>query len=218
MKKTAAAILGPILGNLLVLAALGATAAYWIKWNDYRADVYRDRLEQEVQEREKLRQHYNLAVKQTAVTELLVDGLSVSVRIRNIEGIVETITTNVDPDREIYVDYVLVNDRLWIRRVYDSNMRPSDGTVIDPRWVDIDWQNPDVNYGQAIYRGGLTDGRWVIRTSGNGALSLEKIGDDEVIQLEAPPAVRNFHTIDHEVRQEVNDVGFFDVLGKIFGK
>jgi len=217
MKKTAAAILGPILGNVLVIAAVAATAAYWIKWNDYRADIYREKLQQEVQAHEKLRQHYNTAVRQTAVTELVVDGLSVDVVIRNIEGVIKRIPAKVDPDREIYVDYILVNDRLWIRRVFSDNMPPSEGVVIDPRWARIDWDDPEVKQGISVSKGGLTNGRWVIRATGNGSLTLNKVGDDEVIQLVAPPKVKQFHTIDHEVRQEVNDVGFFEVLGKIFG-
>ena len=79
-------------------------------------EVYRERLIALSSDFESLRSEYNNAVRQTAVTELVVSEGQLSVNVRNATGRVATIETPYDPNREIFVDYAVIGGRVWIRR------------------------------------------------------------------------------------------------------
>lgn len=200
------------LGAVVVLGVVGLRLA--------RADaaerVYRARLESLAADYEGLRTNYNEAVRRTAVTELVVTGGTVTALVRSAHGAIAEIPTTADPSREVYVDFALVDGRVWIRRVFDSATRPEDATVIDPRLAEVDWEGPTASVGQAVYRT-LGDGRWVVRVSGDGALGLEKVPDDAVISLAEAPPVRSYDEVQAEVEQTVRAVGWRDVLGAVVG-
>ena len=112
-----------------------------IVWVGYRLasakvelDIYRDRLVGLSNEYESLRSMYNQAVRKTAVTELIVKDGRLSLAIRTIEGLDRVIDTPFDPAQEIYCDYVLLDGRLWIRRVYDAHTPPNKGLLIDDKF------------------------------------------------------------------------------------
>ena len=228
--------LAAISGILIGAAGLGAVgligvAGMRLARADAAERVYRARLESLATEYEGLRESYNRAVRRTAVTELVVEDGSVTALVRSAHGTIARIPTGADPSREIYVDFALLDGRVWIRRVFDSGTRPEDATVIDPRLAAIDWDGREpeegpgarpggaaraMAVGQAVYRT-LGEGRWVVRVSGDGALGLERVPPDAVVPLAEAPAVWNFDEVEREVRDKLDRVTWRDALGAMFG-
>jgi len=176
---------------LLALVALAGFAAYRLVEASVAADVYRERLEQISADYERLRGDYNEAVRRTAVTELVVAEGRLSVVVRTATGELKSFDTPFDPSREIYVDYVVRDGRLWIRRIFDDRTPPGDGLSIDPRMIDVDWETVGEGFGKAAYRA-LGDGRWVVDVTGDGSLGLARRGPEEVVDLTPAPPVREF--------------------------
>ncbi len=204
-------------GALTVLALLASIFGYRVLEADIAAAVYRDRLASLGRDYDTLVAQYNDAVKRTAVTELLVANGELSVVIRSRDGVEKTIPTRLDPDAEIYVDYVVLDGRLWIRRVFDSYTPPSSGVVIDPQVESVDWSDPRLTFGKAVYRA-LTDGRWVVTVSGDGSLGLAKAPEGAQREpLADRPAVRDFEKIQREAQEEVEGIGVAEVWERLVG-
>jgi hypothetical protein len=213
--------LGALQGIVLGIAGIGIVTTFgFVGLRFAKADaasqVYQSRLRELSGEYETLRTQYNSAVRQTAVTELVVKDRAVTVHVRTIEGQSETIETACDADKEIYVDFALVDGRLWIRRVFDSDTAPSMATVINPKLTDVDWEAEGALVGQAVYRK-LGEGRWVVRAGGDGALGLARVEDDEVVSLSAPPEVRSYDEVQSAVDEEIEKVGWRDVFAAVVG-
>jgi len=213
--------LAMIQGSITGLAVVGATAVVaMVGLRFAKADaanaVYKSRLQDLSSEYETLRTHYNSAVRQTAVTELVVRDRSVTVQVRTIEGTVETIETDANADKEIYVDFALIEGRLWIRRVFDADTPPSQATLINPKLAQIDWDQENALVGQAVYRQ-LGEGRWVVKTSGDGALALTRVPEDQIVNLAPPPEIGNFDEIQSEVSEEIDKVSWRDVFAAVLG-
>ena len=179
------------------------------------ADVYLERYTQLNDEHNDLIEQYNQAVTRTAVTELVVADGGVTVNVRTADGLTEPHPVNADPTHPIYVDYVVKDGRLLIRRVFDSKSAPDDAGVIDSKLLNIDWNDPAVRHGQAIYRQ-LTDGRWIVTVSGDGSLALAKVEDDADVQLLPAPEVGEFDPID-EINQDIQRISPGDVFRRLFG-
>lgn len=206
-------------GAFTVILGGGTYFGYRALRNDIAADVYRERLEALAQEYETLRTTYNAAVRKTAVTELLVDAGTLSVVIKDAKGQVTTIPTHLDPTSEIYVDYVVINGRLLIRRVFDSFTPPMSAVVLDDKLADVDWDDPDASHGKAVYRH-LEEGRWVVNVSGNGSLGLLRTGDvdaTEPTDLTPAPPVRDYEQMLSEVEAEIEDISVGEVWGRVVG-
>ncbi len=185
-----------ILGVLLaVLLAAGGFATFRLLEASLASEVYRARLAEMRADYEALRDRYNQAVRRTAVTELLVEDDTLTVVIRTAEGELQSLSTPFDPTREIYVDYVVLGGRLWIRRLFDDATAPEQGMLIDPRFIDVDWDSAGETHGKAAYRS-LSPGRWVVDVTGDGALGLTHREDDEPIDLAPPPPVRRYEPVE----------------------
>jgi hypothetical protein len=196
------------LGLLVIL--IGLWVAYELTVTQMTADVYRDRLEQLTGDYERLRGTYNEAVRRTAVTELLVKDGQLSVVVRNAEGVLRTIPTNFDPKSEIYVDYVVLDGRLWIRRVFDHKTPPENGLLIDPELKNVDFTKQAVAHGKAVYRT-LGEGRWIITVTGDGSLGLAPAGD-EPPRLAPPPVIQEFKPDDQPADPNPGHVGPLDMI------
>lgn len=184
---------------------------------DLSAQVYRDRLETLSSEYAGLRERYNEAVAKQAVTELVVRDGKLSVRVRDPGGVVEEIPTPYRPEGEIYVDYVVASGRLLIRRVFDDLTPPSSGLVIDPALEWVDWSDPNIDRGQAVYRR-LDEGRWVITVTGQGTLGLRRAGDaDGPADLVTAPEVRDFAEAPELADAEVGEIGPGEVWKRLTG-
>lgn len=205
----------PLASGLLLLVVCGT--GLWVLRERLAARVYEGRLRALAEEYGELRERYNEAVMRTAVTELYVRGEQLSVRIRTAAGIIRTIPVPCDPSREIYVDYVVCDGRLWIRRVFDSGTPPEKATVIDPAWAHLDWSNRELAYGKAVYRQ-LAEGAWVVTVTGNGSLGLVPAtapeGDTELV---AAPDVKDFRKAVESAREEAAEVGLIEVVKHLFG-
>jgi len=197
------------------LLTIGAVAGWKLAESRLAVDVYRDRLRQMSRDYDLLRSMYNQAVRRTAVTELLVEDEQLSVVIRTADGERRTIDTPYNPNREIYCDYVLVDGRLWIRRVYDANTPPSQGKVINPEFAEVDWDEPGARYGNAVYRS-LSDGRWIITVTGDGSLGLVRGQTDTSTDLSPPPEVRDYEQIEQQIDAKLDEVSTLDVLKHTF--
>ena len=184
---------------LLAVFVVAAFAGFRVFETNVRAEVYRTRLLELSRDHDALRGLYDQAVRRTAVTELVVAGDSLAVVVRTAEGDVEEIETPFDPRREIYVDYVVRDGRLWIRRLFDDRTPPGDGMLIDPELFAIDWESINAGHGKAAYRA-LADGRWIVDVSGDGSLGLRRRTAGEVVALVSAPPVRDYAPIEEEVQ------------------
>ena len=196
---------------LVVVLAVAGYSAYRLLLTSIEVDVYRERLSDLRRDHASLREQYNGAVRRTAVTELLVQDGALSVSIRTAEGELQTVETPFDPSLEIYVDYVIVDGRLWIRRVFDARTPPGEGMVIDPTFVDVDWDAAEVAHGKAAYRP-LEDGRWVVTVTGDGSLGLARRQQRERVELSGPPPVRSYEPVATEVRAALRQLTPGEVL------
>lgn len=181
-------------------------------------EVYRDRLLELTARYDRLVDRYNDAVRRTALTELIVgEDRSLAVGVRTAAGETERIETPYDASREIYVDYAILDGRVWIRRVFDDNTPPSRATLIDPELARIDWDAlGERSLGQAVYRS-LEPGRWVIDVTGSGALGLRPAGPDESVSLGEAPQIRRFRSIEQEARAAAESVTWIDALSRLLG-
>ena len=178
------------------VVALGAAAAAVFGLLDHMRD--NQRLREELGglrgEHEELRGAYNEAVRRTAVTELLVRDGALSVSVRTAAGEIAQIPTPFDPRQEIYVDFVVLDGRLWIRRVFDAATPPSEGVLIEPAVVEVNWDSAGSQVGKAVYRS-LSEGRWLVTVTGDGSLGLARAEGSTNSDLESLPEVREFEPV-----------------------
>ena len=179
------------------------------------ADVYLDRLQELAGDYEDLRGTFNEAVSKTAVTELVVKDGKLSVRVRNASGMVQELETPYDPAGEIYVDFVVINGRLLIRRLFDEATRPADAMLIDGSLVDVNWDAEGAQMGKAVYRA-LGEGLWVITVTANGSLDLVKSDHSSAESLVSAPPVRDYEAIEEDAKTEIESIGPGDVVRRVF--
>jgi hypothetical protein len=202
------------LGYIVTALLLGGGG--WLGFRSVRheiaASTYRQRLADVAAQYESLRADFNAAVRRTTVTELLVDDGALSIAIRAADGTRTVVATDLDPRDEIYVDYVVLDGRLLIRRVFDAWTAPKDAVVLDPELVDIDWDDPRADHGKAIYRA-LGPGRWVVSVTGAGALGLVRLGDVDATDpsdLVRAPELTDFSEVVSTTDSELAEVGVGD--------
>lgn len=195
---------------LLAIAYLG----YRLVRADLAAHVYSEKLAALAKDYSSLRETFNEAITRTAVTELLVEKNKLAVAIRTADGNVRQIDTPFDPAREIYVDYVVLDGRLWIRRIFDQNTPPEKGMLIDPSLAGLDWNDQRLNHGKAVYRT-LAEGRWVVSVSGDGALGLARAEGPS--KLVGPPQIKNYDTVAEDTRVQTQRITAGDVWQYVVG-
>jgi hypothetical protein len=159
---------------------------------------------------------YNQAIRRTAVTELQVADGHLSVVIRTADAREKTLDTPFDPAGEIYVDYVIRDGRLWIRRLFDARTPPLQGMLIDPQLGDVDWSDSAFTHGKAVYRS-LAPGRWVVTVTGDGSLGLARREPGDQRPLTPAPPVRDYSEIEPQVRPDASRVTFGDFLRSLVG-
>ncbi|MEM6260122.1 MAG: hypothetical protein AAGI37_17745 [Planctomycetota bacterium] len=200
----------------LSVIALGAalTAGYqWAKAG-VAQEIYRDRLTDLQADYQRLAEQYNQAITPRPVTELLVEDGTVCVIVRKGDGELVRVPTSFNAwEDELFVDYALVDGRLLIRRVFDEHTaaRSDDAVVIDPGLVEVDWEDPTIPFGKAIYRSRMADGRWVISVTGDGSLGLKQIDEDTTITLADRPEVKKFDPVDERADEAVERISVGDV-------
>ncbi|MEO0514569.1 MAG: hypothetical protein AAF086_04655, partial [Planctomycetota bacterium] len=199
----------------VVLLAGAGVLGYQLLRNGVAADVYHDRLVELHDEHNELIEQYNKAVTRTAVTELLIDDGTVCVNVRTADGQLETHPVAADPAHPIYVDYVVKDSRLLIRRVFDSKSVPDDAGVINSALLNLDWTDPTLKHGQAIYRK-LTDGRWIVTVSGDGSLALAKVDPEVDVELLPAPKIDEFDPVE-ATQKAIKQITPADVFGRFFG-
>ncbi len=172
--------------------------------------IYREKLDALSTDYADLASHYNHAVRQSAITELEVTEDSVEVLIRTVDGQIRRIPTAFDPQSEIYLDYLVGNGRIWIRRVFDASTPPDKALLGDRLWDEVDWPGAGMQYGKAIYRS-LEPGIWSIQVSGNGALSLLPVDRSQLQHLEASPQIHSYEEIQTGIDQDIREIGFADI-------
>ena len=176
--------------GFICCAAVLAGSYFFARWQ-LDEMIYKRRLEGVLKRYESLQKKYDKVVRKTAVTELLVEQGSVSVVVRTVEGRLRTIHTPFRADSEIYIDYVVIDGRIWIRRVFDSQTPPDEALVIDPELATIDWRGQGAACGKAVYRQ-LTAGRWVVTVTGNGSLGLARVEGGRTAEVVRGTEVRDY--------------------------
>jgi len=198
----------------VVIAAAGVVS-YRLMRTAIEADIYRQRLSDLADRYNDLRTTYNRAVRRTAVTELLVEDGEICVSIRTAEGEIKRIATPYRAGAEIFVDYVVIDGRMWIRRVFDSDTSPNGGVVIDPKLAQVDWDELHAASGKAAYRK-LDEGRWVVTVTGNGSLGLVK-REGSSDELVSPPSVRDYPPTMDQINSDIAQIGTVDVFKRAMG-
>lgn len=201
-------------GALVLLGGAAGLMGYRFVRADLAAHVYRERLVTLAQDYESLRTTYNDAVRRSAVTELIVKDGKLAVRVVNDQGTVREIPTPYDPTREIFVDFIVVDQRLWIRRVFDAKTPPTQAVVINPEFTDVDWESPQTAYGKAVYRR-LDEGRWVVSVSGDGSLSLGRA--DGPTRLTNAPKLKDYQQAEEDAKAKADAIGVRDVWSWLTG-
>jgi hypothetical protein len=210
--------------GLVGVIALCGVALWRQSRGNIVAGIYRQRLEEVSARYQELRGQYNEAVRKTAVTELVVSGGQVSVVVRTAAGIVETIPTHLDAAQEVHVEYLVLDGKLWIRRVYTLSDPDSAGqaaasvAMINPSLASPPWSTDPNLKGLSIFRKDLTAGRWVVTTTGNAALDLRKLPEGQCSQLASPPPVRDFPAMEAQIRDEVARLGVIDIARNILAE
>jgi hypothetical protein len=206
-------VLVTVVVGLLTLLAAGA--GYRFVRADVESQVYRERLAEVAQDYETLRAEYNDSVRQSAVTELLVRDGSITARVRTSAGSLREIETPFDPSRELFVDFVVRDGRVLIRRIFDDRTAPENALVIDGELAQIDWDDPSFARGQTAYRR-FDEGRWIVALTGSGAFALRRVGPVDDIELISNPTVREFSELDREARAELDSLSAVDVFRRFF--
>lgn len=202
---------------ILALAGLGGVMLLRAERSQARSELYQARLRELATRYTELADVYNAAVRKTAVTELVVSEGKLTVRVRTADGVLMDVETPYNPASEIYVDYAVLDGRVWIRRVFDEHTPPSEATVIDPKLADIDWDLEGLKLGKAVYRS-LSDGRWVVSVSGNGSLGLTRLADGvSDAQLIHAPTVVEFEQIEAQVDEAIEKISAGQLLARVFG-
>jgi len=206
------------LAMLMCLVGVSAVALYHHSKGRIVTDLYRQRLRELSDHYRELRGLYNEVVKKTAVTELVLSGGRLSVVIRTAEGVLRTIPTELDPAKEVHVEYVARAGRLWIRRVYtmtdpdDAGRADAKVVIINPTLDDLPWTDDADLQGLAVFRKQLTEGRWVVTTTGNAALALTKLESGQGSDLASPPPVRAYPELEQEIQAEVERLTVTEVV------
>ncbi|MEX0324409.1 MAG: hypothetical protein AB3N63_19790 [Puniceicoccaceae bacterium] len=193
----------------LFTACIVVCGFLWVK-EEVTSRIYREKLATLAGDYASLAEQYNYAVRESAITELDVTEDSVTVVIRTLEGEIKRIETPYDPKTEIFVDYLVGNGRIWIRRIFDQATPPAEALVIDPVWEHADWSSKDLKYGKVVYRA-LEPGIWSIQVSGSGALSLEPAGSSSIQALIPSPEIKSYEEIQLNLDQEVREIGAADL-------
>ena len=193
----------------LLTAGVIICGFFWLR-EEVTSRIYRQKLESLAMEYAALADQYNHAVRESAITELEVTAESITVLIRTVDGKVRRIPTPLSPGREVFIDYLVGNGRIWIRRIFDAGTPPEKGFVIDPIWESVDWKSREVDYGKAIYRS-LDPGIWSIQVSGNGALSLEKAEASNPDALVVDVKIRSFEEIRLDLDKEAQSITLKDI-------
>ena len=202
---------------VLVLALVGGGFLLQAERSQARAELYQARLRELADRYTQLADLYNTAVRRSAVTELVVSEGTLTVRVRTPDGVLQEVPTPFNPSSEIYVDYAVLDSRVWIRRVFDEHTPPSEAVVIDPRLADVEWDLKGVQHGKAVYRS-LSDGRWVVSVSGNGSLGLTRLADDAATpELVTAPTTVEFSEIEAQVDAELEKITTGDLFARAIG-
>ena len=201
------------LPTALLLAAAASVAGYhWAKAS-VAQDIYRDRLTRLQSDYQHLAEQYNKAITPRPVTELLVENQKVCVLVRKGDGELVRVPTPFNGwENDVYVDYVLADGRLLIRRVFEikNGQDTSKPVQVDADLVQVQWGDT-IPFGKAIYRSKMQDGRWVVSVTGDGSLTLKRVDDDEPIQLATQPKIKKFEPVDERADEAVERIGVGDV-------
>jgi len=187
--------------GVLVLGLAVLLAGYSVVRFQLSDEILRERLELLAADYEDLHERYAAVIARTAVTELRVAGGRLSVVVRGAEGELREIATPYDPAKEIYVDYAIVDGRLFVRRVFAEDVPPREGVLIDPALLAIDWDAAGAAHGKAAYRT-LGEGRWVVTVTGGGSLGLAP-APEAPAPLSPPPALREFAPVASRVSERL---------------
>lgn len=197
----------------LVALVLATLAGYqWAKAS-VAQDIYRDRLTSLQADYQQLAEQYNQAITPRPVTELLVENQKVCVLVRKGDGELVRVPTPFNGwENDVYVDYVLADGRLLIRRVFEikNGQDTSKPVQVDADLVDVQWGDA-VPFGKAIYRSKMADGRWVVSVTGDGSLTLKRVGDHEPVELATQPRIEKFDPVDERADEAVQRIGVGDV-------
>lgn len=177
-----------------------------------------------------LADQYNEAITPRPVTELWVEEGIVCLVVRKGDGEIVRIPTgfNVrEKEKRVYVDYLVVDQRVMIFVAFEFNQKPGEVPVpmdkvvyIDPDLLEIEKNLKQRPLGKGISVAGKPDGRYVVTATTNGSLDLTRIDPDADVELEKTPKIKHFDPVTRrveireqykEIQEDVSSIGVGDV-------
>lgn len=209
------------LGHVMFVGvlALALLLGYNFARSTIAADFYRDRFHDELRRNEALRQSFNEVVRKNVVTELVVNEDD-SVCVVFVDGNNEEkiVPTPFKKGAVVYVDFMMNDGRLYLRRLFDEKTAPADALVIDPQLQTVKTQPDSELFGNAPYARLNQRGRWVVNATHNGALELKKADDTAPREpIVRNLQVRDYKEIERDVNSKADEIGPQDVLNSLFG-
>lgn len=201
-----------VVGLLLALLAVAGVAGMKLVRAQMAEDIYRERLTTLAADYAQLRDQYERALRESIVTELVVEDGRLSVVYRRADGELVERVTSLDPGKEVYVDFYVAGNRIGIRRLFDSSIAADNALVLDEPWDAMAIEAPAMSFGRAVYRK-LGEGRWVVTMTGNGSLGLEPAADGGRAVLAPPPPMVEADAPLREGDAAVQQISFADMMG-----
>jgi len=199
----------------LVALALAAVAGYRWARATVAQEIYRNRLVALENDYRQLTQQYNQAITPRPVTEILVEDGRVCVVVRKGDELVRVPTHFDIRKNEVYVDYILADQRLLIRRVFEFNkvnaVPPDKVVYIDKDLLEVDWDPDRIPYGKSLSFSKREDGRYIISVTGDGSLGLKQVSSSTEVDLESVPRVKDYPPIEEAAHKEIDAIGVADV-------
>jgi len=132
-----------------------------------------------------------------------------------------------EPDKRVYVDYLVVDQRVMIFVAFEFNQKPGEVPVprdkvvyIVPELLEIEKNLKQRPLGKGISVAGKPDGRYVITATTSGSLDLTPVDPDAEVELEKTPKIKPFDPVTRrieireqytEVQEDVSSIGVGDV-------
>lgn len=162
-----------------------------VKEYDKAIVIYQDNLKNVINDFNGLLKTYNDVIKKYIITDILIENSYLYVILRNGAIEIKRIKTSVCVSEEIFIDYVLYQNRIIFRRVFDANTAPSKAIDLFSD-INLDWKDNSLQYGKIIYKKFTEDGLYHITIQLDGNLGLEKYSKDEKMDYLPSPEIKKF--------------------------
>lgn len=184
---------------------------------DMKAE-YEQKLKTVITQYNRLLDTFNTVVDKTIITEIKVEDGNVFAIIRNYHRLRKKIPLKVSLKYPVYVDYIIKDNSIILRRVFDAVTPPSKAHNIVSN-LDVNWDDKSFKYGKAIYKKFSTNKNAIyqITVTGNGSLGIEQnTNTNYSYATNARFEFKVYEPMTNKMSISNINVGFNDVIGEFF--